>query len=998
MPLFGRARAERTPPQRGLRSVDGYLVRIRARAAFMHGLRSLVGTVGAAAFVFALAAMALGPLGDAGWAALGWSLVALTVVGVGVWAWRAFSPLRGVGITRLLKDLDPALPSAAKSAFELGASPPPEASRAMIEAHRDRVRRSLAALPAKRVVKWRWLRHPAMGLGALGLLCALGALSSERGSAGAYALIHPGERDAEGERVAVAFADVEAHVIYPSYLAREADSVLDPTVLEVPRGTSIELRARPGLEASAAALRVDDRDQEMERGQDGRFFARFVVREDATLTLRLRTADGDWIVDAVGRSVHALIDEAPAIELLEPSESIVLEEPREIPFSWEVTDDIGVASVDLVLRTVDGIETRRRTDDYAEAQRPSLAQGAATVDPTLLAMQPGDEVTVWIEARDGDVVNGPNLGRSSQITITLASEATLRERRLATLLELLDQSLSLLADRLERDVPAEEEPARARWTAMEAESTAFVDALRSYAEEIRGDEGSRATDVALYRSMANRVRRLTHEERMAHPARLASHDRRTQIDARAVEELEDDTLTLDDLLGRARVADAAEIARELESIRREIRSLLSELRRAETPEARQQLLAAIGRAQARMRELAGRIAQMGTSVPQEFMNASEQAAQEGQNSLTAMREAVQRGDLESAERLATELQHQIDAMARALGDTESAIAESRFGPRERAMANAMESLADLEGEQQSLSSRGTERRGRAAESALESIGGQDNAVGRRLAERSDAIRDALDEVGRDRLSGFEQDVYDAARQRLIDTRDALRAGDLGEARRMGRAAADNLGELSRDLDLSALMFPGHEGETGADARRARAADDSLRELRRELDEALPDMSSHVQPRDQGQMRSDAERQAEARQATERLAEAFAEGPDGSPLDDDAPRELRDAANDMEGAARALEAGDPLESARLQEEAAARITDLRERLENQQQSGGGGGGESGQDDESRRPVVIPDADAFEGPMEMRRRLLDAMREGAPSGYEDSVRRYYEGLLR
>ena len=42
--------------------------------------------------------------------------------------------------------------------------------------------------------------------------------------------------------------------------------------------------------------------------------------------------------------------------------------------------------------------------------------------------------------------------------------------------------------------------------------------------------------------------------------------------------------------------------------------------------------------------------------------------------------------------------------------------------------------------------------------------------------------------------------------------------------------------------------------------------------------------------------------------------------------------------------------------------------------------------------------IPDADQFEGPMEMRRRLLDAMREAPPEGYEDAVRRYYEGLLR
>jgi DNA-binding FadR family transcriptional regulator len=46
----------------------------------------------------------------------------------------------------------------------------------------------------------------------------------------------------------------------------------------------------------------------------------------------------------------------------------------------------------------------------------------------------------------------------------------------------------------------------------------------------------------------------------------------------------------------------------------------------------------------------------------------------------------------------------------------------------------------------------------------------------------------------------------------------------------------------------------------------------------------------------------------------------------------------------------------------------------------------------------RRVRIPGADEHQGPMELRRQVLDAMREGAPDGYEESVRRYYEGLLR
>jgi hypothetical protein len=399
-----------------------------------------------------------------------------------------------------------------------------------------------------------------------------------------------------------------------------------------------------------------------------------------------------------------------------------------------------------------------------------------------------------------------------------------------------------------------------------------------------------------------------------------------------------------------------------------------------------------------MRELAQRIAEMGTSVPQEFMNQGEMSTEATADSLAQMREAVQRGDLERAEQLAGELERQIDRLASALGNTEQSFVEARFGPRERAIANAMMALGGLETEQQRLSARGTTRRGLAAERALEAIGGRDNRIGRQLADDTHAIREALERIERDDLAGFEQDGFDRARQRLIDAEDALRAGDLGEGRRMAQTAAQDLSMLSRDLDLNALMFPGHEGETSADAREAREADRQLRDLRRDLDEALPDVSAHVDGRDRQEMREDMERQREARTAADRLAEQFREGPEGQPLEPDAARELEDVADAMQRASRALDRSDPLESARLQEEAARRLTELRERLEQPPQGGGGGGGESGMERDLRRPVEIPDADEFEGPMETRRRLLDAMREAPPAGYEDAVRQYYEGLLR
>jgi hypothetical protein len=107
--------------------------------------------------------------------------------------------------------------------------------------------------------------------------------------------------------------------------------------------------------------------------------------------------------------------------------------------------------------------------------------------------------------------------------------------------------------------------------------------------------------------------------------------------------------------------------------------------------------------------------------------------------------------------------------------------------------------------------------------------------------------------------------------------------------------------------------------------------------------------------------------------------------------------LHEVAGRMENAEGRLAAADAASAAREQESAAQRLTEIRRQIEQEQQNGGGGGGD-GSTDVSRETVVIPGAEAFQTPMEQRRRLLDAMGDPAPRGYDDAIRRYYEGLLR
>jgi hypothetical protein len=976
-------------------TLDRYLAQIRLRAALFLVVRGIVAGVGAGGLLFSLGAWIAGPLADGKTVAMVWVVALAGALGILVLTLRPARRLAGGGASRLLGGVRTDLVSKVRSAFEL-AHAENGVSRELALAHAMQVERELGQFPPSRVVPWSWLKHPSIGAGFVGVLSAVALVFAvDRTAGGVWALLHPGRHDDTGAPIAAAFSDVQARLIFPAYLAREPRVVHDFTRLEVPAGTTIELSGRVRMATTAAELELAGTRIAMTATGD-HVRARFLARVDSALGLRTRTSDGTWVRDATARSIRIVPDEAPAVVMVTPNEDAVVEPDDAIAVIADISDDVGIGSIDLVVRFPEGREQRRRM----ATPEPSIAHwtGSDILSIAELEITPGDRIDVWIEAADNDDVTGPHVGRSSSRTLTIASAATRREESLAELDALVNLAIHTLADRLETLAPEEDNAARARRTSLRSGTERLVRALSNFATNAEG--GVSPQDATLYGEAGRRIHRIDQAEEQLHGATLGGFAARQRVDARMVDELEEDVLLLNDLLMRARIGDAAEIARELESLRREISSLLQELQRADTPEARAALLSAIARAEQRLADLRARMSRLGTAVPEEFANARQDEAAESQDALAAIRQAVESGNLDAAQQALTRLEQEIDALAGALGNHEESFAEERFGPRNRALADAYDRVMGLEAEQRELARRTTEVRAAAARRALERAGehGSDNA--RRLAPRSQRVQQALAPIDRERLSSMEREALDAVRQRLRDTEDALSTGDLGEANRMVESAEEELGDLARDLSLDAMMFSGHDGHTSRAAQAANDAERQLRDLRRALDDALPRLGSHLDASESGQMRSDAPRQRDAERAASDLAEAFGQGPDGTPLSPEASEALRDVTQWMNESARHLDGADPAEAARAQEEAARRLTELREQLDSERQrSSGGGGSEGGQSrPEVSGRVRIRDRSDFEGPMELRRRLLDAMHDAPPDGYEESVRRYYESLLR
>jgi ribosomal protein S20 len=440
-----------------------------------------------------------------------------------------------------------------------------------------------------------------------------------------------------------------------------------------------------------------------------------------------------------------------------------------------------------------------------------------------------------------------------------------------------------------------------------------------------------------------------------------------------------------------------------------MRELLEKLKNAPSAEAKRELLAELAKAQRRLRDLAQSLARLSQRVPSEFINREAIPQGDAKNAMEELQAAIEAGDMEAAERQLEALSQQIDQLAQHVDQGGSRFREARFGEHDRAVQKARNQLSMLAAEQERLAGRSREVVQDAARRAqARGEQAQDSSGMQQLAQGAQGDLDTLGEANSNTSDG---QLLGQARERTRDVSDALRTGDLAEARRMSAAAQRSLDSLARSLDHDAQMFPGHNGETRARAQAAADAAAKLRRLSEQLDQAMPPLDNFMGDEERARLRGDAPQQRSAREQAEKLSAQMGQENEGAPVSPDAQRGLQEVGEAMRRAEQALSEGDADEASRSQEEAADRLRQIEQGMaqKGQRQRGEegpregerGGEGREGQDGRGRNsdaPVRIPGAEEFTGPVEMRRKVLDAMREQGPSGFESALQRYYEGLLR
>jgi len=820
---------------------------------------------------------------------------------------------------------------------------------------------------------------------------------------------------ADGEIApALLVGDLSLTFVYPPHMGRPGRVVQSSTGhITAPRGTRVAIEATALAPVTEpAALVVRRRGEKTERLalslSDHRLRGRLTVAGDGSYRFQVHTPDGRLMQDPIVRRIHVEPDALPRVTLYGPLSDLSVTTRHHLEVGYTAEDDYGLTRIDLVHQLGSTPPRRQVLWREGKAGRKRSAMGRHDWDLAGIDLFPGARVAYWLEAVDNDTVSGPKVGRSSTLYFKVYSADEKHQETIRQQQALVEQAIRVLADRL---LLYEQEPATSASLRLTKNLEigrshgALVDGLRELRNRMRQDN---LVPRALLRSISRMHQRmdllfraestlLRHADaiRRRHPGRPVNLEPLREQNGKLVAEMERDVLLLANLLDEQRLQNLMSLSKEMDLARKRLADLLRRYRKTRSEELRRQLLRQIARMQQQVAELMSRMAKLGRSLPDEYLNSEALRDLDLASELRKLSQQIQSGKLDRLDEALRALEQKLAQLDGMLADDLSRFRQGRMSARERAYAAMLDRLRGLESEQRQIAERTKRVIRRYHQRAAKLMKNKINPFVRRELSKLNRLKKRVNEIEGAMLAPYDQEQLERIRQRVRDLEGMLDQGDLDEALRMALRTRNGLQVLQDDLSEEMEgQPPRRRARMGRSLRKARAARKLADELVADLRGIFPHPRSLLDANDRGELNRQLRRQRNLRRKSQQLGSQLEKQP-RSLFGSEPPMVIKEAAGLMGQAGDKLRGLQPQEAHSSQEAAADRLAQLRRQMEQARQPH-----QWSQAGPSvlRERIHIPGADAFRPPKEFRQDILDAMKEKAPQTFEGQVQRYYEELVR
>lgn len=890
-----------------------------------------------------------------------WSSSAICVAAI---AWRFvrdWIALRGPRVARLVSGQDPQLASRLQSLAEFEQeSHRHQHSSSLLAAHLAQTDQRSAHQVSNQLMPWpRQTLRLGSGSAAVAVVVLLWAgLSLEQRTAMLNLLTSGTGAGAASDLSGHIVTQVNARIVFPAYLKREPTKVRGPRALELPVGTYLDFEVATIEGAEEVFAASDENVVALTQAESGQWRGRWVVRKGEQLNFRA-TINGETWRDRDSLALIVENDAPPELRAEHLSGGESIDDPIHLHVFAE--DDFGLSNIHLVLRGVDGQQTRRPLMK-SNSERRRRFDTEISISPSEVGAIEGDTIEIWAEAHDNDDVSGPKVGTSNRLALRIGKPADETAAWLEALMHAFEAALGALADTLE-DISAKKSLARTEEALRNAQKGTPPKEVKVTAQALRG-----------------------------------------KLRSPTIETLEEVVLEIQKLIASQQRLAAAAVMREIESLRQQMDALVERLISSRNPQTQRELLATLRRLQNKMAEMNSKLTTMGVSAPQDFSNPGRgrsESPQAQESTFEKVKAALEAENYEALQRHLIELRRSLDGMAESLQKADDIAASGASGGSsqqqraERLMSEFLDRINAAEVTERTIMRDSQRIAGLAEARALLRATSATGLAPEKLEKQLDAQREGLrklanklsSETGDERASELAEEIEG----QLGEVRAALDADRYFEALDLLQRAEYKSDQLHRDLRVNALMFPGRDSaarelatEAGKLRERVQGSADALRK-------GIPNPGNHIDAADRKGIR-------QAQQDQSKLEESMAGLSDE--IDAHLPGLGQQINPLLERARQHMRASkDALDAQQLRRSVEAQRSVLREleeiRMVTQNARSGGGGGES--EAEASERVVIP-GEGKRGGDDRRRKIIDGMRQDRLPGFEHETGAYFEELLR
>ncbi len=271
----------------------------------------------------------------------------------------------------------------------------------------------------------------------------------------------------------------------PDYLGGEPFSLAWNRAARFAAGTRLELFCVPFVEGQLLVLEEHRADEVVEHpfvpdgGEAG--------AEELRTALILEQPSELYVTATPGRvqpgmlRAQVQVDQAPLCRLLQPADSLELDENDSLSLLAEVRDDGGIGVVEVRYR-VEGLDSEWASIELARpaGQRQLLVQRDLPL--SSFGADPGDTVTIRVEGADLNTFSGPSRCHTEERRLTVRSRHSLQREMVEALADLRGRAIDLVGAGL---LLADGAPAAAELRRFEADFGANLKEL----EEVAGTMG-----------------------------------------------------------------------------------------------------------------------------------------------------------------------------------------------------------------------------------------------------------------------------------------------------------------------------------------------------------------------------------------------------------------------------------------------------------------------------------------------------------------------------